>query len=88
MQVMQGNSVPNTTAFHLWCQHIADLGKLNLQSFKPGKLLGVCVQWDADDGVHIGRILTTSYMNISQTPIYFDLKLQKTHGAASEAQLK
>jgi len=29
-------------------------------------LLGVGVERNADDGIHIGRILTTSYMNILQ----------------------
>jgi hypothetical protein len=29
-------------------------------------LLRVGVEWNADDGIHIGRILTTSYMNILQ----------------------
>jgi len=29
-------------------------------------LLGVGVERNADDGIHIGSILTTSYMNISR----------------------
>ena len=74
MQVVQSHPVPHPALLDLGRQGIAHLGKGRLQSLQAGKLLGVGVEWNADDGIHIGRILTTSYMNISQAPIYFDLK--------------
>jgi hypothetical protein len=65
MQVVQSHPVPHTALLDLWRQGIANLGKGRLQGLQAGKLLGVCVQRNANDGIHIRRILTTSYMNIS-----------------------
>jgi hypothetical protein len=63
---MQGNTVPNSAFLNLWRKSVANLGKCRLQCLQPGKLLRVGVERNANDGIHIGSILTTSYMNILQ----------------------
>jgi hypothetical protein len=65
MQVMQGHPVPYFAFLHLGRQGIADFCKSRLQSQQTLELLGRCVEWYADDGIHIGSEYSRSYMNIS-----------------------